>query len=425
MKTFKTSLLIIIITSALSLSSCSIQSGGLAYDDIYYNPSDMEQYQEVESMTKRSSNYEVGRQNTYESNSRMYNERLKSQNIPDTLVAEPNQEEDYYEDSYIDYDEDDYYDYAYSARIRRFHSPNIWSSYYDDFYTNLYWYNYNPMSWGTSIYLGYSWWYPSYYHHSPHYFAYNHWGYSPWGYSYWGHSPYYYGWGYSPYYNNISYYNQRDRNSNFYRTRSSFDPNNGRRQSSGLETGRLSTAKNTRSFGEKYNSNNRSVANSRINNLNRTSIRDINQNKVGNRTNNPSRFNKPERIETPRRNTVNTNNRQVNTNNRPVNNRQINTNTRQVNQNANRRSINNTNPTRNSRTYNPPAMRQPRTNNQFKTNTSGRNINTPANTNHRQTSPRNISPTKQTNRSSGTRSSGGSSSGGSRSGGSRSGGSRR
>ena len=56
------------------------------------------------------------------------------------------------------YDQDDYYDYAYSANIRRFYSPVVGYSYYDPFYTNLYWYDYNPVHWGTSIYLGYNWW---------------------------------------------------------------------------------------------------------------------------------------------------------------------------------------------------------------------------------------------------------------------------
>jgi len=57
------------------------------------------------------------------------------------------------------YDEDDYYDYAYSARIRRFYHPLGWS-YYDPFYTNLYWYDYNPFSWGVSLYCTYNWWNP-------------------------------------------------------------------------------------------------------------------------------------------------------------------------------------------------------------------------------------------------------------------------
>ena len=222
MKALKISFFAIAITTIFSLSSCSVQSGMQGFDDIYYNPKDANQYQEVEKMTSRSSNYDVDKHKNYADNSRTYNERLRTQSSSQNSEAQNNQEssnyndsqdslnyknstqETYSDDSYLNYDEDDYYDYAYSARIRRFHSPYVWSSYYDDFYTNLYWYNYNPMSWGTSIYLGYSFWYPSYYNHNP-YWGYSSFGYSPWGYNYWGYNPYYYGWGYSPY-NNICYY---------------------------------------------------------------------------------------------------------------------------------------------------------------------------------------------------------------------------
>ena len=48
------------------------------------------------------------------------------------------------------YDQDDYYDYAYSARLRRFNHSYGWN-YYDPYYTNLYWYDYNPYSYGVSV----------------------------------------------------------------------------------------------------------------------------------------------------------------------------------------------------------------------------------------------------------------------------------
>lgn len=86
------------------------------------------------------------------------------------------------------FNKDDYYDYEYSARINRFHRDMQWN-YYDDVYTNLYWYTSDPFFWGTSIYWGYGW-YP---------FGYYGWrtGWS-WGL---GWSPYrgwdlYWGWGY-------------------------------------------------------------------------------------------------------------------------------------------------------------------------------------------------------------------------------------
>ena len=93
------------------------------------------------------------------------------------------------------YDESDYYDYAYTARIRRFDNPVIGIGYYDDYYTNMYWYTYNPNYWGVSIYLGYNWWYPSWsWYYRPYYYSY--WGYydpffNPYWNPYW--DPFYYG----------------------------------------------------------------------------------------------------------------------------------------------------------------------------------------------------------------------------------------
>ena len=62
-----------------------------------------------------------------------------------------------------EYNNDDYYDYSFSSRIRRFHRPLYYSSYYGGMYTDYYWYNNDPFSCGTSIYLGYNW-------HSPYYY---------------------------------------------------------------------------------------------------------------------------------------------------------------------------------------------------------------------------------------------------------------
>ena len=93
------------------------------------------------------------------------------------------------------YDPDDYYDYAYSSRIRRFHN-NYYTGwgYYDPYFTNMYWYDYYPSSWGMSIYMGYNWWWPSYYYR-PYY-------YSPCWYDYGFH----YGWGWNYPYHSWAYY---------------------------------------------------------------------------------------------------------------------------------------------------------------------------------------------------------------------------
>ncbi len=60
----------------------------------------------------------------------------------------------------VDYDMDDYYDYMFASRIRRFHRPMPGFGYYDPFFTNMYWYNYDPFMFGNSIYSTYSFFNP-------------------------------------------------------------------------------------------------------------------------------------------------------------------------------------------------------------------------------------------------------------------------
>ena len=127
-------------------------------------------------------------------------------------------EDDYFvEESYVDentnyvYNYNDYYDYSYSSRIRRFHYPNR-LGYYNSFYTNSYWYNYDPYYWGTSIYLGYNWWGGLYVGN-----RYNYWNHhSHWGY---GHNAYYHGYWdgyYDGHYHGDNYFNSYDATSYHY-----------------------------------------------------------------------------------------------------------------------------------------------------------------------------------------------------------------
>ncbi|MBQ9639099.1 MAG: hypothetical protein IJV22_06055 [Bacteroidales bacterium] len=92
-----------------------------------------------------------------------------------------------------------YSDFEYSARINRFHRPSGYS-YYDDCYTNMYWYTHDPYWWGSSI-VSFGW---------PYYYPYGYWSvgfhvgmWDPFWYSvswdpFWGwYSPYWgigYGW---------------------------------------------------------------------------------------------------------------------------------------------------------------------------------------------------------------------------------------
>ncbi len=87
---------------------------------------------------------------------------------------------------------DDYYDNEYAARLRRFNNPIGNYGYYDNYYTNSYWYTGNPYNYGTSIYLGYNFWGPTYtaFSYNPSYYWYSN-----------------AGWGYDPWYNPYNYYN--------------------------------------------------------------------------------------------------------------------------------------------------------------------------------------------------------------------------
>jgi hypothetical protein len=106
-------------------------------------------------------------------------------------MAQKQQEESnkYYKDP--EYNSDDYYDYEYASRVNRFHRP-IGVGYYDNYYTNMYTYNQNPMYYGTSIYSGYGWGMPSQQFSSisigisSGYGYGGGWGYSPYGYNMYG-----------------------------------------------------------------------------------------------------------------------------------------------------------------------------------------------------------------------------------------------
>lgn len=122
------------------------------------------------------------------------------------------------------FDYDDYYDNEYSVRLRRFHNNIGAYGYYDDYYTNSYWYTGNPYNYGSSVYLGYNFWGPTYttFSYSPSYNWYSNmgWGYDPWyspanyynpyyGAGYYGGG--YYGasyYGYNPYMGGYGGYNQ-------------------------------------------------------------------------------------------------------------------------------------------------------------------------------------------------------------------------
>jgi hypothetical protein len=252
-------LLTLLVGSVFFLVSCSTgYQTSTPYDDVYYSvdvkkTNDQKQKGENSTYTTQTISTTEAYQQSDPNNEEAVTEYIDDRDYSDYQPAEQVVKE---EVEYIDdFDYDDYYDYSYSARIRRFHTPNNGFSYYDPYYTNSYWYDYNPYSWGSSIYMGYNFWNP-YRSWGPSFsFGYN-WG---WGSMYYGW-PYSYGYGYGGYWNGYSngywngyydgyysnYYNSYDRNSNYY--------NRGHRPSRGGATNGYHTGndRGSRSFAEKY-----------------------------------------------------------------------------------------------------------------------------------------------------------------------------
>lgn len=176
----------LLVGSLLFLASCSASKyAGKETDDVYFSEADRQPEPAPAELSSapytNPGNSSNDLQNTYPTQYAESDEKSGG----NTYITN-----NYYGDQY---------DYSYSARIRRFYHPYGWS-YYDPFYTNLYWYDYNPFSWGVSLYLTYSWWSPPVWSAPVYGWAYPAYGCSPWApYSYYPScSPY--GWN-NPYWN--------------------------------------------------------------------------------------------------------------------------------------------------------------------------------------------------------------------------------
>jgi|GEM_PF-557690 len=268
LKTNKMKKLVVIFNLALVLlSSCVSQKKGVSTynDDVYANPKE-DKIEEARIAAEKKKIQDAA--------DKRYNDSIAA-------VQKAQKEKDdanpYYKDRPFKYD--DYYDYEYATRVKRFNNNINGLGYYDNYYTNSYWYNQNPYNYGVSVYNGYSWWGPSYnsYSYNPSINFYNNWGWgcnpgygyysgynpymagyaagynngfyngyygNPYGYGspyyggYYGNPYGYYGYGgyYNNYYNNNNngwgYYNVYDNNSSYtYGPRSSYGGGNSRRTS--------------------------------------------------------------------------------------------------------------------------------------------------------------------------------------------------
>jgi hypothetical protein len=148
-------------------------------DDVYANPREdkLEEARINEIRKKEQSALD-----------KRYNDSIARVN---QLQKEKDDANPYYKDREFKYD--DYYDYEYATRVKRFNNQINGLSYYDNYYTNSYWYNQNPYNYGVSVYNGYSWWGSSYksYCYSPSVNFYSNlgWG-NTIGYGYNGYNPY-------------------------------------------------------------------------------------------------------------------------------------------------------------------------------------------------------------------------------------------
>ena len=185
-------LFIPVVSAVLLFGSCASQkmsrneSGN--YDDVYYSSNDAQAEQTTPAQSYESATPSENYSQAPEQNSRFEYDQSTPAPYSTTEERDGNT---YITNNY--YGDDDYYDYAYASRVRRFHTDVTFGyGYYDSYFTNAYWYDYNPYSYGVSIYLGYSWW-------TPHYQPYYNYCYTP--YSYYGYNPWY-----SPYAYNTGYY---------------------------------------------------------------------------------------------------------------------------------------------------------------------------------------------------------------------------
>lgn len=195
--------LVVISSIALAvLSSCATQKMGTSTynDDVYANPKE-DRIEDARLAAEKKQKQDAI--------DKHYNDSIAA-------VKKAQKDKDDANPAYKDreFKYDDYYDYEYATRVKRFNNNINGLSYYDNYYTNSYWYNQNPYNYGVSVYNGYNWWGSNYnnYSYNPSVSFYNSWG---WGYGnqfnncYNGYNPYMsaYSQGYNNGFNNGMYGN--------------------------------------------------------------------------------------------------------------------------------------------------------------------------------------------------------------------------
>lgn len=208
-----------LVVAIALLTACSTPQGAASsknyQDDIYYSSKDaaadrekiqLQKQRDQEEAAARKKEDEQTARNAVNTSSSDDDDYYKSPNSKVNSTTSGNSDNSTSTTRSSSFDYDDYYDYEYAVRLKRFHNSIPTYGYYDNFYTNSYWYTGNPYNYGTSVYMGYNFWGPSYYTYSyfPTYNYYSSWG---WGYDPW-YNPYgYYPYAYNPYFYNPYFYN--------------------------------------------------------------------------------------------------------------------------------------------------------------------------------------------------------------------------
>ncbi|MDE5704231.1 MAG: hypothetical protein K2H70_05335, partial [Bacteroidales bacterium] len=147
----------IFMLAALLATACNSVYMNFDYDDVYgHAPSRTEEarmlaktYRQSRTDGRTPSEQTGEPQLYYDENTGLYYTYNETTGEYDLYEADTNTYD------YPAFDYDKYYDYEYSSRLKRFHQDEyITDNYYDDYYTNTYWYDQNPYSYDTSIYLG-------------------------------------------------------------------------------------------------------------------------------------------------------------------------------------------------------------------------------------------------------------------------------
>lgn len=175
-----------------------------AQDDVYYDPNKdngtnksatpnyQQQFNSNGSQNNSSYNYNNSSTNSdaYKYDDGSSSSQYSYKNDGYTTNSYSSSNSNYNNNSYSNYSD---YDYYYTSQLRRYYTPTWGSSFWDPWYTDLYYYTGNPMYWGNNIYVSvmpsWNWWRPR----RTYVVMYDNWGwnnwYSPWssfGYNNWG-----------------------------------------------------------------------------------------------------------------------------------------------------------------------------------------------------------------------------------------------